>query len=187
MYNSVQNPDASPSLAAGLISTAAEQPRWYALQTRPRHEKKVASELQEKGVEIYLPLMAQVRRWSDRRKIVQMPLFPGYAFVRTSFLTNARRAAFYLCGVLGFVSAKDQALPIPDSEIEGIRALLASKVALTPYPFLKVGQRVRLRGGSLDGIEGILLANGEKRLVISVAAIHQSLSINIEGYDVEPI
>jgi transcription antitermination factor NusG len=128
-----------------------------------------------------------VRRWSDRRKIVQTPLFPGYAFVHTSFLAHARRAAFYLWGVLGFVSARDQALPIPDSEIEGIRALLASNVALTPYPFLKVGQRVRVRGGSLDGIEGILLANGDKRLVISVAAIHQSLSINIEGYDVEPI
>jgi transcription antitermination factor NusG len=187
MYNSVQNPDGSPSLAAGLVSTAAEQPRWYALQTRPRHEKKVAAELKEKGVEIYLPLIAQVRRWSDRRKIVQMPLFPCYAFVHTSSLAHARCAAFYHWGVLGFVSANDQALTIPDSEIEGIRALLASKVALTPYPFLKAGQRVRVRGGSLDGIEGILQANGDKRLVISVAAIHQSLSINIEGYDVEPI
>lgn len=186
MYSSSQNAS-GVAFSDAPVSAVAEQPRWYALHTRPRHEKKVAAELQEKGVSIYLPLVAQVRRWSDRRKIIQMPLFPCYAFVHTAFLPQARCAALQVWGVLGFVGANSQVLPVPDADIESIRTLLVSNVGLSPHAFLKVGQRVRVRGGALDGIEGILVANGGRRLVISVAAIHHSLSINIEGYDVETI
>ena len=88
-------------------------------------------------------------------------------------------------GVLGFVGSQREILPIPDCEIEDIQDLVNKKIPLTPYPFLKVGQRVRVRGGALDGLEGILVTNGEKRLVISVGTINRSLSIAIEGYDVE--
>jgi hypothetical protein len=77
-------------------------------------------------------------------------------------------------------------MAIPDTQIEDIRTLLNTKISLSPYPFLKVGQRVRVRGGALDGIEGILVTNGQKRLVISVESIQRSLSITIEGYDIEP-
>lgn len=186
MYSLNENATEWPSVTQ-ISLPVAEPTRWYALQTRPRHEKKVLAELQERGVDIYLPLIAQVRRWSDRRKIVEMPLFPGYAFVHTAALSDVQNRALYVWGALGFVAANNHALPVPDAEIESIRTLLASKVSLTPYPFLKVGQRVRVKGGALDGIEGILTANGDRRLVISVAAVHHSLSINIEGYDVESI
>ena len=187
MDSAIQSAIGSLSLATTPVPPVAEPARWYALQTRARHEKKVAAGLQEKGVEVYLPLVAQARRWSDRHKIIQMPLFPCYAFVHTASLSEARCATLYIWGVLGFIAANNQVLPVPDADIESVRTLLASKVSLTPYSFLKVGQRVRVRGGALDGIEGILVANGDRRLVISVAAINHSLSINIEGYDVEPI
>lgn len=161
--------------------------QWYAVQTRPRHEKKVVTELNYKRIESYLPLVTQLRHWSDRRKLVQLPLFPGYIFVRTPLDGRTRVAVLSIWGALSFVGAQRDAMPIPDPQIEDIRTLLATKVSLSPYPFLKVGQRVRVRGGALDGVEGILVTSGQKRLVISVESIHRSLSITIEGYDVESV
>jgi transcription antitermination factor NusG len=187
MYSCSHNTTGLASDTSVSVSTVGEQPRWYALQTRSRHEKKVASELLEKGVTVYLPLMKQVRRWTDRRKVIHVPLFPCYAFVQTTCLPQARSAAFQVWGALGFVGPSNQGLPVPDVEIENIRRLLTSKAALAHYAFLEVGQRVRIRGGALDGVEGILVATGGPRLVISVSAIHQSLSVSIEGYDVQPI
>lgn len=162
------------------------QPQWYAVQTRPRHEKKVATELQDRHIDFYLPLLTQIHRWSDRRKIVDVPLFPGYVFVHAQLDLQIRASVLRIWGVLAFVGPQREPLAIPDSQIEDIQNLLATKIPLTPYPFLKIGQRVRVRGGALDGLEGILVTNGQKRLVISVESIQRSLSITIEGYDVEP-
>ena len=168
------------------VPAAFNEGCWYAVQTRPKHEKKVAAELQEKSITAYLPLLAQVHHWSDRRKIVHMPLFPGYVFVRIQLESRIRLSVLQVWGVLGFVGCQREAISISDCEINDIQNLVNKKIPLTPYPFLRVGQRVRVRGGALDGLEGILITNGEKRLVISVGAIHRSLSITIEGYDVEP-
>jgi len=170
-----------------IANSQEEQPSWYAVRTRPRHEKKVASELQEKGVTIYLPLLPQVRRWSDRRKIIQVPLFSCYAFVHSVLDLPLRLVLYGISGALGFVGPNNQGIPIPDAQIEAIRTVMASNVPLAPYPFLKVGQRVRVRGGALDGVEGILVTKGDRRLVVSVESIHAAFSINLEGYDVEPI
>jgi transcription antitermination factor NusG len=178
----------SISSISGMIPNASEeQPRWYAVRTRPRHEKKVAAELQEKGIMIYLPLLTQVRRWSDRRKVIEVPLFSCYAFVHSVLDLHLRLVLYGISGALGFVGPNNQAVPIPDTQIENIQTLMASNVPLTPYPLLKVGQRVRVRGGALDGVEGILATKGDRRLVISVESIHVSFSINLEGYDVEPV
>jgi len=187
MLSCTQSENRVTSVASAASTLSVEQPHWYAVQTRPRHEKKVATELQEKGVTIYLPLVAQVRRWSDRRKVIEMPLFPCYAFLHTSLLPEVRSKIVQVWGVLGFVGPYAQGLPISDSEIEGIRALLSSKMALAPCPFLQTGQRVRVRGGALDGVEGTLVANESRRLVISISGICRSLSVNIAGYDVETI
>jgi transcription antitermination factor NusG len=164
-----------------------EQPLWYAVRTRPRHEKKVVSELQEKGITIYLPLLTQVRRWSDRRKVIQVPLFSCYAFVHAVLDLHLRVALYGISGALGFVGPNNEGVAIPEAQIENLRTLMASNVPLAPYPLLKVGHRVRVRGGALDGVEGILATKGDRRLVISVDSIHASFSINLEGYDVEPI
>jgi transcription antitermination factor NusG len=170
-----------------IVDNQQEQPSWYAVRTRPRHEKRVASELQGKGISTYLPLLTQVRWWSDRRKVIQVPLFSCYAFVHSILDLRLRLAIYGISGALGFVGPDNQGVPIPDSQIETIRALMASNVPLTPYPLLKVGQRVRIRGGALDGVEGILTTKGGRRLVISVESINASFSINLEGYDVEPV
>ncbi len=162
-------------------------PRWYAVQTRPRHEKKVAAELAYKGVTHFLPLTKETHRWSDRRKVVEVPLFPCYAFVNLIPDANSRLAVLRVAGVLNFVGAHNFGLPIPDNQIEGIRSLLQHQVPMTSYPFLKIGQRVRICSGALDGMEGILVGqNGNRRLVISVDSIERSVAISIQGYDVEP-
>jgi transcription antitermination factor NusG len=175
------------SLASGAVpALLGEEAHWYAVRTRPRHEKKVAADLQEKGVVTYLPLLTAVRRWSDRRKMIQLPLFPCYAFVHSIFDLRLRLALYGAQGALGFVGPNNQGVPIPDVQIESIRTLIAANVPLMPYPALKIGQRVRVRGGALDGVEGILATKGERRLVVTIESVHASFSISLEGYDIEP-
>jgi transcription antitermination factor NusG len=168
------------------LYVALEQPQWYALQTRPRHEKKVDAELQEKGVTTYLPLLTEVHRWSDRRKAVKVPLFSCYTFVHSKLGSELLTLVYGIPGALGFVGPNRRGVPIPEQQIENIRILLASNIAIAPCPFLNIGQRVRIRGGVMDGIEGILASSG-KRLVISVETISHSLSISLEGQSVEPV
>lgn len=175
------------SLSNNTSAMVTGQACWYALRTRPRHEKKVASELEERGIKIYLPLLTEVRRWSDRRKVIEVPVFSCYAFVYSVLDLQLRLAIYGISGALGFVGPNNQGVAIPDTQIENIRTLMASNVALTPYPLLKVGQRVRIRGGALNGVEGALVTKGERRLVISVDSTHTSFAINLEGYDIEPV
>jgi len=165
----------------------ASQSRWYAVHTRARHEKRVAEELEEKGITTYLPLLSEVRRWSDRRKVIQTPLFSCYTFIHAALVPEVHAAVVRVPGVLAMVGSQNRAVPIPDIQIENIRILLAHKVPFRPYPFLEAGQRVRIRGGLLDGIEGILVESGSRRLVISIKSIHHSLSISVEGHEVEAI
>jgi transcriptional antiterminator NusG len=163
--------------------------QWFAVQTRPRHEKKAAAELQKRGFNIFLPVVSEVRQWSDRRMRVELPLFSCYAFVNMVSVIEVRAAVLQAHGVLSFVGIGKQAIPIPAEEIENIRTLLARKVPFMAHPFLEIGQRVRIRGGALDGIEGILerRGNGNQRLVISVHTIQRSLSVQVDGYQVEAV
>ena len=158
---------------------------WFAVQTYPRHEKRAASQLTLKGIENYLPLVTRVHQWSDRRKQVDLPLFPSYLFVRVAPSADHFIPVLQVPGVINFVGAGRHGIPIPNRQIEDIRTLLENKIQLDPYPFLKIGQRVRVRGSSLDGVEGILIRrNGTRRLVISVDTLARSLAISIEGLDV---
>jgi transcriptional antiterminator NusG len=176
-------------LASDLMpAVTVEEAQWYAIQTRPNHEKKVVAELERKAITMYLPLVQQVHRWSDRFKVVQVPLFSGYAFVHAVVSPAVRLCVLRVWGVLGFVGPQKQALPIPANQIEDIRRLLRSNVPFVWYPFPRVGQRVRVQGGCLDGTEGILVdRQGDRRFVIAVDAIERSLSISVEGYKVVPI
>lgn len=169
-------------------TTAGESAHWYAIQTRPRHEKCAATELEQKGITTFLPLVTQIHRWSDRRKKVVLPLFSCYAFVNIVLTPETRVSVLRTNGVLSFVGSRNQGVPIPDVQIQGIQSLLANGIRFRPHFFLKVGQRVRIRGGCLDGVEGILIRqNGNQSLVLSVEMIQRSLAISIEGYDVEPV
>jgi transcription antitermination factor NusG len=161
---------------------------WYAVRTRSRHEKIATQQLSTRGIETYLPIVIQTHRWSDRKKQVEVPLFSGYTFVRLAYTSNEQRIQVLSThGIAGFVGVQRTGVPIPDHQIEDIRTLLGNKIAVQEHSFLKVGQRVRIRGGALDGVEGILVSHDAgKKLVISLASIERSLSIRVEGYDVEP-
>jgi transcription antitermination factor NusG len=133
----------------------------------------------------FLPLVSEVHRWSDRRKTVEMPLFPGYVFVRLMPTPENKVSVLKVGGVLHFVGCAGHGAPISDAEIDSIRAILGSKTAVHQTSFLRIGQRVRVRGGALDGVEGILAECG-RRLVVSVNAIQRSVSVTLEGIAVEP-
>jgi transcriptional antiterminator NusG len=162
------------------------QAHWYAVRTRSRHEKIVAEHLKMQGLESFLPLVKSNHKWTDRTKEVELPVFAGYSFVRMDFSSGDRLRVLQTHGVVGFVGMKNVGIPIPDGQIQDIRKLLASDVPFEDSPFLRLGQRVRIRGGSLDGVEGILSAHDQDQsLVISVDLIQRSLSVRIQGYKLE--
>lgn len=168
--------------------TVLDQTRWYAVRTRSRHEKLVARQLESQGIESFLPVITKISNWSDRRKEVELPLFSGYAFVRLDHASGDRVRVLKTQGVVNFVGVQGSGIPIPDQEIENINILLASKVTYQERPYLHVGQRVRVCGGALDGVEGILAAeNSDRSLVISVGLVQRSISVRVAGYNVEPI
>ena len=161
---------------------------WYAIQIRCQFEKKVAAQLQNKGIETFVPLVSQVHRWSDRRRVVEVPLFPGYGFVRIPFAPDHRIRVLQTAGLTSFVTMNGTPIPVPEKQIEDVRLLLSQRVSSSVYPFVKAGQRVRIRGGCLDGIEGILLQCSKySSLVISIAAVQSSLAIRVENCDLELI
>jgi transcription antitermination factor NusG len=169
--------------------TKQEPAHWYAAQTRARNEKVILERLQEQGLTAFLPLVTEIRRWSDRKKKVELPLFSCYVFVKLVISNQQQRMQVYRTnGVFGIVSMRGEAIPIPEEQIEALRTVVTQQVAWSAHPFLKVGQRVRIRGGSMDGVEGVLLsADGDRTLIISVDAIQRSLAVRVEGYDVEPL
>jgi transcription antitermination factor NusG len=158
---------------------------WYAIQLKYRTERKVVAALQTKGVETYLPLLEETHNWSDRQKIVDTPLFSGYGFVRLYPCLASRLRILRTVGVIGFVSFGGEAIPIPLKQILDLRMMLAQKVPCALHAFLKIGQHVRIRGGCLNGLEGILEQSGRKNLVISIDSIQRSVAITIEGYELE--
>lgn len=158
---------------------------WFAVQTRYRFEKKVAEQLSGKGVEVFLPLRKESRTWSDRKRVITVPLFPGYAFVRSDRSVARRLQVLQTSGVMGFVSFAGAAAVVSGKQIEDLQLLLAEEVPFSLYPFVQVGQRVRVRGGCLDGVEGFLTKRNKAKLVISIESIQRSLAVEIQGYEVE--
>ena len=163
-----------------------KESNWYAIHTRPRHEKWIAQQLQEKRVNTFLPLLQQIHQWSDRRRKVEIPLFSCYAFVRIAQTTEERLKVLKTPGVLGFVGSDRQGTPIPDDQVENLRTAMREKIPCALHPFVSAGKRVRIWGGSLDGVEGILVRQGQKQsLVVSVQLLRRSISIRLEGYHIE--
>jgi transcriptional antiterminator NusG len=161
---------------------------WYAVQTRSRHEKFVSYHLQSRGITCYLPVITEVHRWSDRQKKVEVPLFSGYVFVQVPATNEERVRVLKIDGVVCFVGHSPEGTPIPEQEIDAVRTLVDQRVPWVTHPFLKIGQRIRIRGGALDGVEGIFQSrSGDDILVVSVNAIQRSLSVSIRGYNIEPI
>jgi len=171
-----------------LTFPTSEQHPWYAVSTRSRQEKVVAQFLESTGVSVFLPLITEMRRWSDRNKPVAVPLFSGYVFVQIPASNESRVQVLKTPGVVQFVGVRGIPLPVAEKEIRDVKAVLSSSISCMPYPFIKVGQRVRIVGGSLDQIEGTLVGRGPgSKLVISVEIIQRSLAISLSDFEIEPI
>ncbi len=181
----------SEAMSAGLSdildsdSTEGGEFCWFALETRHRFEKQVVHQLSRFGIETFLPERTEIRSWSDRKKRVNIPLFAGYAFVRLDRSRKTRLRVLQTAGVIGLVSTSGEPVPVPHEQLDQLRRLLQRKVPCSLQPFLRMGQRVRVRGGSLDGVEGILVDSGTKSLVISIDCLQRSIAVRIEGYELE--
>jgi transcription antitermination factor NusG len=131
-------------------------------------------------------MITEVHKWSDRKKKVELPLFSCYVFARFTPNRAERLRVLRVDGVFGLVGSRGEGTPIPDAQIDAVRSLVETELPWSAHPFLKIGQRVRIRSGALDGMEGILLSrNGDQTLVISVEAIQRSLAVRVEGYQIE--
>ena len=160
--------------------------RWFALRVKSRAEKMVATIARNKGFEEFLPAYQRPNKWSDRTKIVEMPLFPGYVFCKLR--PEHRLPLLTIPGVLHFVGIGKIPVPIEESEITAIRRAMESGLNTQPWPFLEAGQQVRLDGGPLSGLEGVLIeAKNDQRLIISVTLLKRSVAVAIERHWVTPL
>ena len=170
------------------LSREAGCERWYAVHTRARSEKAIEHQLRAKGMITLLPLSREVHRWSDRRKVIEVPLFGSYVFTRLEMSPANRLKVVSIQGVLGIVGGRGQGTPIPDPEIDAVRMLVSQDVSWSPHPFPPIGSRVRILGGALEGIEGVLLSHSRaETLVVSVEALQRSLAVCVAGYQVEAL
>ncbi len=160
--------------------------RWYALQIRSRWESNAAEILNGKGLETLLPLYTTKRKWSDRMKVVEAPLFPGYVFCR--FDVHNRLPVLITPGVLSVVGLGKTPVAVDDAEILSIQAAIGSGIHLEPWPYLAIGERVRIQDDVLDGMEGILTSfKGSDRVVISVTLLRRSVALEIDRSRVKPL
>jgi transcription termination/antitermination protein NusG len=159
---------------------------WYALQVRPRFEKQVAQSIRAKGIKTLLPTYLARRRWSDRIKELELPLFDGYVFCQVD--PESRLPVLITPGVLQFVGIGKVPVPIDSLEIEAIERTVRSGVAVKPWPFMKVGDRVRIDEGPLRNLEGILMrTEGKDHLVVSVTLLQRSMAIRMERAWLTPV
>jgi transcription antitermination factor NusG len=180
--------DEAPEISDSELLMEADCGRWYAVHVRARSEKAIEYRLRAKGLTTCLPLAKEVHRWSDRRKVIEVPLFACYVFVRLVMNHANRLKVLDVGGVLSFVGGCGRGTPIPDPQIDAVRTLVSQNVAWSPHPFMAVGERVRIRGGALDGIEGMLLSYDQAdTLVLSVEILQRSLTVRIAGYQVEAL
>lgn len=162
---------------------------WYALHVRSRHEFSVAERLVKLGIDAFLPIVERLSRWKDRKKLIAFPLFPGYLFVNMPDDNNVKLAVLKTAGVVRFIGLTASAPePIPAEQIITLKKLVESKETLDPYPYLKEGNRVKIKNGPLAGVDGILVERkGMHHLVISVDILRQGVSVQVEASSVEAL
>ena len=159
---------------------------WYALTVKSQHEKAVAEQLQTRALESYLPLYRARRRWSDRVKTIDLPLFSRYVFCRFDF--ENRLKVLSISSIISIVGFGGKPCPIPDHEIETIQAVVGSGLPVSPWPFLRIGQRVRICEGALEGLEGILAREKTGyRVIVNVELLNRAVAVEIERDLVHPV
>jgi transcription antitermination factor NusG len=158
-------------------------PRWYVVYTCARHERTVSEGLQRKSVESYLPTYSELRRWSDRRVKIELPLFPCYVFVRIP--VGEKRRVLNTPGVVRFVSLGGHPYALPDEEMDALKNVLQCRPA-RPFPYFSVGKRVRVKNGPLKGLEGVIQRRkGLYRMVLSIDCIAKSVAVDLEAADLD--
>jgi transcription antitermination factor NusG len=176
------------SLASGGAHLPIEQfePRWYAAYTCANHEKRVAEQLTQRSLENFLPQYESLRRWKDRRVTLQLPLFPGYVFVRLALRERLR--VLETPSVVRLVGFNGRPAPLPEREIEALRTCARAKLAAEPHAHLAVGRRVRIKHGPLAELEGVLVRRKNTfRVVIALDLIARSASVEVDAADIERI
>lgn len=170
---------------AGETNSVANS-HWYALYTNARHEKVVARQLEERQVETFLPLYRTWHRWKDRRKQVELALFPSYVFVRIG--EEHKLKVLKVPGAVSVVSFNGKMAALPQREIDALRNALENDVHAEPCPYLQVGKRIRVKAGPMAGAEGVLSRKKDKfRVVISVDALMRSVAVEVDAADLEAI
>jgi len=162
------------------------EPAWYALYIRHQHEKTVASLLMGKGFQVFLPLYSPVHKWKDREKQLSLPLYPGYVFLRDRL--DRKLQIMMTPGVHFIVGTAGAPEPISEVEIEAVKRVIESPLAVEPHPYLQCGDRVRVTYGPLEGIEGYLLRKKNSfRLVLSVEMLMKSVAVEIDASMIERV
>ncbi len=170
----------SPSTLKNKTMDLRQVPRWYAIYTRSRREKKVSMELEERGLEHFLPLVPQLRYWKDRKKIVNMPIFPGYVFVNIKLSEKIR--VLRANGVVRFIEFNGSPSPIPDAQIEDVRQLLKYPDRVETASYFNCGDSVEITAGPFSGISGkIIHSRGKQRLLVGIEIIQQAISVEIDS------
>jgi transcription antitermination factor NusG len=179
--NEVQTPSHNFALPALYL-----EEHWYAAYISANHEKRVTKELHNREVEHFLPVYSSRRRWKDRRVTLDLPLFPGYVFVRIALSDRLR--VLQIPSVVHLVGFGGQPAALPDEEINILRSGLSQRLRAEPHPYLTVGRRVRLKSGPFSGLQGILLRQkGKYRVVISIELIQRALVLDADAADVEAL
>jgi transcription antitermination factor NusG len=163
----------------------AAEMHWYALYTCARHEKQVARQIEQRHISCFLPVYRSVRRWKDRRKELELALFPSYVFVHIAL--KDRLKVLQVASAVRFVSFNGHPAPLPEADMESLMSGLSRGVRAEPHPYLTAGRRVRVRSGPLSGAEGILVRRKDKfRVVLSLDLIMRAVAVEVDEADIEP-
>jgi transcription antitermination factor NusG len=179
-------PHLSPMQPVSAPQCGEFAPQWFAVYTLPNHEKRVARQFSERSIPHYLPLYSSVRRWKDRKMLLDLPLFPGYVFVQISLLDRVR--VVQVPSLVRLVGFGGKPASLPEGDLAAIQVCLSQRLRIEPHPVLQTGQRVRVMRGALAGIEGSLVRRkGIARLVLSVELIMQAVAVEVDAGDVQPV
>jgi Transcription antiterminator len=173
--------------SALVIGDLSGKKEWYAVYTKSRHEKMAEANLKDRGITTFLPLREVVSRWKDRKKIINIPLFPSYVFVNVD-LSDIYHRIVYTKGVLRVVGCNGTPIPVPAEQVEAIKVLVQNKLKYDPYPYLDSGKEVVIKSGPLQGVIGKITEKRSKHtFVLSIDLIKRAVSVEVDVLDVEPL
>ncbi|MBV9625905.1 MAG: UpxY family transcription antiterminator [Acidobacteria bacterium] len=175
---------ASPAILRYPGDVKTDNSQWYAFYTQSRHEKVVAAQLEQRRLEAFLPLYRSWRRWKDRRKLIELALFPNYVFVKVAI--GDRLRVLQLPGVISLVAFNGQPAPLPEQEMNALRKGLKNDIYAEPHPYLRIGKKVKVIAGPMAGVEGILVRKKDRyRVVVSIDVLTRSVAVEVDGADLE--